>query len=137
MIIKYRVYFLKRAITKNIWMWTSIMAFPMNAAEKNVLKGIIKCPLAIPASYQVKERIRDRCCTNYSPETILFHIIKNKEFSFFDKSEFWLSFQLCNLLDFIISHLFVTLFLTSNKKVLLIIEIYIMRYSSSLCFHFS
>jgi hypothetical protein len=31
----------------------------------------------------------------------------------------------------------VTLFLTSNKKVLLIIEIYIMRYSSSLCFHFS
>lgn len=43
------VYFRKTEITKIIWMWTLIIAFPIKVAVKNFLKGIRKCPQVIPA----------------------------------------------------------------------------------------
>ena len=46
---KSKVYLLNTMMMKNIWMWTFMIAFPIKTAEKNVLKGILKCPLVIPA----------------------------------------------------------------------------------------
>ena len=42
-------YFLNIAMTKTIWMWTLMMALPMNVAEKKVLKGMRKWPQVMPA----------------------------------------------------------------------------------------
>jgi len=44
-----KVYFLKTVITKSIWIWTFIIAFPIKVAVKNFLKGILKWPHVIPA----------------------------------------------------------------------------------------
>ena len=46
---KSKVYLLNTIMMKNICMWTFMIAFPIKTAEKNVLKGILKCPLVIPA----------------------------------------------------------------------------------------
>lgn len=36
-------------MTKIIWIWTFIIAFPIKVAEKNVLNAILKWPHVIPA----------------------------------------------------------------------------------------
>lgn len=36
-------------MTNNIWMWTLMIAFPMNVGTKNFLKGILKWPHVMPA----------------------------------------------------------------------------------------
>lgn len=43
------VYFLNTNMTKSIWIWTLIIAFPINVAVKNFLNGTLKCPQVIPA----------------------------------------------------------------------------------------
>ena len=44
-----KVYLLNIIMMKNIWMCIFMTAFPIRTAEKNVSKGILKCPLVIPA----------------------------------------------------------------------------------------
>ena len=43
------VSFLNMVMTKSIWMWTLIIAFPINVAVKNFRKEIRKCPHVMPA----------------------------------------------------------------------------------------